>query len=124
MIKICIPLPPVSKKNSQRIVKAGTRHIPLPSKKYAEYEGLAGYYLPKIDPIDYPVTVKCLFFMPTHRRCDLTNMLEAIDDTLVKYQVLKDDNCNIIVSHDGSRVKYDKYSPRTEIYIERYKENE
>lgn len=58
--------------------------------------------------------------MPTHRRVDLTNLLEAIDDVLVHTRVLEDDNSNIIVSHDGSRVLYDKEKPRTEVYICRY----
>lgn len=55
--------------------------------------------------------------MPTKRRVDLTNLLEAIDDVLVKYGVLKDDNSEIITSHDGSRVLYDKNNPRTEVVI-------
>lgn len=55
--------------------------------------------------------------MPTKRRVDLTNLLEAIDDVLVKYGVLKDDNSEIITSHDGSRVLYDKDNPRTEVVI-------
>lgn len=119
MIKFTIPLTPVSKKNSQRIVKVGNRYIPLPSKAYADYEQQAGCFMPKISTVDYPVSVKCLFYMPTHRRCDLTNMLEAIDDCLVKHRIIEDDNCNIIVSHDGSRILYDKTNPRTEVHIER-----
>lgn len=59
--------------------------------------------------------------MPTHRRCDLTNMLEAIDDVMVAVGLLADDNYKIIESHDGSRVLYDKENPRTEVYIERSK---
>ena len=62
---------------------------------------------------------KCLSYMPTKRLCDLTNMLEAVDDVMVKAGLLKDDNYKIIVSHDGSRVLYDKANPRTEVYIER-----
>ena len=62
--------------------------------------------------------MKCLFYMPTHRRCDLTNMLEAIDDVMVAGGLLADDNYKIIESHDGSRVLYDKENPRTEVYIE------
>lgn len=119
MIKFTIPLPPVSKKNSQRIVRVGSRYIPLPSKAYADYEKAAGYFLPKILTIDYCVNVRCLFYMPTHRKCDLVNLLEAIDDVMVKYRLIEDDNFNIVVSHDGSRVMYDKDKPRTEVYIER-----
>jgi len=55
--------------------------------------------------------------MPTRRKCDLSNMLEALDDVLVKYGLLEDDNYTIVESHDGSRVLYDKENPRTEVYI-------
>lgn len=80
----------------------------------------SSWYCHSDKPISEPVTVKCLFYMPTHRRVDLTNLPEAIDDVLVHTRVLEDDNSNIIVSHDGSRVLYDKENPRTEVYISRY----
>ena len=73
-------------------------------------------------PIDFPVNVTCIFYMPTRRACDLTNLLEAIDDVMVKAGLLKDDNYNIIASHDGSRVLYDKANPRTEVIISKFKE--
>jgi len=120
MIKINIPLTPISKKNSQQILvnKATGRPFIMPSKKFKEYEKAAMYFMPKLDkPIDYRVNVICLFYMPTRRKCDLTNMLEAIDDIMVKAGVLADDNYSIIESHDGSRVFYDKDNPRTEVVI-------
>ena len=55
--------------------------------------------------------------MPTHHRVDQVNLLEATLDILVEYGVLADDNSNIVVSHDGSCVLYDKNNPRTEITI-------
>ena len=118
-VQITINLPPVTKKNSQRIVKRGKRYIPIPSKAFEKYEKDAGTWLEKVSGvrIDEPVEVQCRFYMPTHRRVDLTNLLEAIDDVLVHYEVLEDDNSKIIVSHDGSRVLYDKENPRTEILI-------
>ena len=120
MDKFIIKLPPVSKKNSQQILfnpKTGKRFI-APSKKYKEYEQNAGWFLPwRKEPIDYSINVKCLFYMPTKRKCDLTNLLEAVDDVLVKHGIIADDNYTIIESHDGSRVLYDKENPRTEIYI-------
>lgn len=122
MIKFTIPLAPVTKKNSQRIVRAGNKLIIRPSKAYEDYEQQVGWFIPKVSTIDYPVTVKCLFYMPTRRRVDLTNLLEAVDDALVKYRLLKDDNYAIISSHDGSRVLYDKGNPRTEVTITRYEE--
>lgn len=118
MTKLVINLPPVTKKNSQQIVMAKGRPMILPSKKYKEYEKDAAWFLYWEDePISYPVEVRCMYYMPTKRRVDLTNLLEATDDVLVKCGVLEDDNSNIIVSHDGSRVLYDKEHPRTEIYI-------
>jgi len=55
--------------------------------------------------------------MQTRRRVDLVNLLEATCDMLVKYKVIEDDNNKIVVSHDGSRVFYDKENPRVEITI-------
>lgn len=124
MIKFTIPLAPISKKNNQQIFfnrRTGKPFI-MPSKQYKEYEQNALWFIPKGRCIDYPVNVKCLFYMPTKRLCDLTNMLEAVDDVMVKAGLLKDDNYKIIVSHDGSRVLYDKTNPRTEVYIERIDE--
>ena len=118
-IKITIPIPPRTKKNSQRIVIVRNRPMILPSKLYKDYEKECGLYIPKIDTIKDRVEITCLYFMPTRRKVDLTNLLEATDDMLVHYKVIEDDNYNVIVSHDGSRVFYDKDNPRTEITIKK-----
>ena len=121
MIKFTIPLCPVTKKNSQRIlINPGTRKpFIAQSEKYKEYEKACGYFIKGRGlKIDEPVAVKCVYYMPTRRRVDLTNLLEATHDILVKYGVLADDNANIIYSVDGSRVLYDKENPRTEVTIE------
>ncbi len=120
IVKFTVPIAPVTKKNSQRIVVRGGRPIILPSEKYKEYEDAALWYIPKRgDPIDFPVNIKCLFYMPNNRLCDLTNHLESIDDVMVKAGLLKDDNYKILASHDGSRVLVDKNNPRTEVEITR-----
>lgn len=117
-VTFTIPLPPVTKKNSQRVVPCGRYHKILPSKAYERYEHDAGAFLPyKWTMWDKPCEVVCLFYLPTRRRVDLTNLLEAIDDVLVHYGVLKDDNTGVIVSHDGSRALYDKDRPRTVVTI-------
>lgn len=123
-IKFTIPLKPVTKKNSQRIIPVGKKddgtpvHRIVQSKQYLEYEEAAGWLIPyKGKNISSPCEVQCLFYMPSHHKVDLTNLLAAIDDILVKYKVLADDNCQIIVSHDGSRVLYDKEHPRTDVTI-------
>ena len=53
---------------------------------------------------------------------DLSNLQAAVNDILVKYGVLADDNRNVIYAQDGSRVFYSKENPRTEITIEPMKE--
>lgn len=69
------------------------------------------------EPINKPINLKCVYYMKTRRRVDLFNLLNATADILVHYGVLKDDDCNIVVSPDGSRVKYDKENPRVEVEI-------
>ncbi len=118
VITFTISLPPVTKKNSQRVYRRGNSLLLLPSQAYEDYERFARWYLKGTGKkLDVPCEVKCLFYMKTRRRVDLTNLLEAIDDVLVKYKVLADDNSSIIVSHDGSRVLYDPENPRTEVTI-------
>lgn len=117
-MKFTIPIEPRTKKNSQQIIIAGGRPMIIPSKHYKEFEEAALWYVEKIG-IDYPVNVKAHFYMKTKRRVDLTNLLEALDDVLVKGGMLVDDNYKIIASHDGSRVFFDKDNPRIEVEIER-----
>ena len=125
-----IPLPPVTKKNHAQVVHTGQK-CPvcrrgknvrlLPSKQYREYEEAALWCLQRKEPIDTPVNVQCLFYMPTKRKVDKSNLEEACHDLLVIAGVLADDNRDIIAATDGSRVLYDKENPRTEIYITDYK---
>lgn len=122
-IKYTIKLAPVSKKNSQQILnnpKTGRPFI-MPSKKYKEYEREAAWFLmprpPR--PIECELNIKCLFYMPTRRRTDLTNLLEAVDDLLVSAGIIADDHYGIVAAHDGSRCFVDKDNPRTEIVITR-----
>lgn len=119
MLNFTIPIAPISKKNSQRIMinsRTGKPFI-MPSAAYKDYEREAALHIPRSVQINKPVNIKCLFYLPTRRKCDLTNLLEAIDDVLVKVGLLSDDNYTVVAAHDGSRVYYDKDNPRTVIYI-------
>lgn len=108
----------MTKKNHQTIVRAKGRLMVIPSKQYKQYEKDCEPYMPTLDaPIDYPIELACKFYMPTHRRVDAVNLLQAVCDILVKYGVIADDNSNIIASFDGTRVLYDKDNPHTEITI-------
>lgn len=123
MKKFVIKEPPVTKKNSSRIITAGGRPRIIPSKKYIEYERACKQYLKPIG-IDYPVNIKCTFYMKTRRKVDITNLLSGIDDVLVTHGVITDDNRDIVGAHDGSRVLYSKENPRTEIEITKLQDYE
>lgn len=93
-IKYTIKIPPITKKNSQQIMtnrKTGRPFIML-SAKYKQYEREAAWFLKSRPPrpIDCPVNIKCLFYLPTWRRTDLTNLLEAVDDLLVSEGIIED----------------------------------
>lgn len=120
MLKYVIKGKPVTKKNSQRILrnKAGRPFI-APSANYTSYErGALLQIRPPAEPISTPVNVRALYFMPDRRKCDLVNLLEATCDILVKARVLSDDNSRVVASHDGSKVLYDKENPRVEICVQ------
>ena len=119
LINIVLPVIPRSKKNG--MIK--TKHGLIQSAAYRQYESDCLMLMPsglRNAKLHCPVTVTARFYMPTRRKVDLPNLLNAIDDVLVKSGVLADDNRDIIASHDGSRVLYDKERPRTEITIETY----
>jgi Holliday junction resolvase RusA-like endonuclease len=119
-VKFVIPLRPITKKNNMQVIKNRKtgRPMVIQSKQYLQYEKDCQWFMPNVnEPIDYPVNVKCLYYMPTRNIVDLVNLQNATLDILVKYGILKDDNYKIVVSMDGSRVLYDKESPRTEVEI-------
>lgn len=121
-----IPIAPVTKKNHSRIVMCGKYPKLLPSEAYKRYEKEAMPLL-KINfgacgTIDYPVNLKCVFYLDKRRKGDLAGYLQAVQDLLVEAGILADDNRNIVASVDGSAVLYDKENPRTEVTITR-KEN-
>ena len=120
-IRFTIDLPPRSKKNSMQIcVNPRTRRpFITPSAAYKAYRKAALMLIPADARlgIDSPVNVRALYYMPTRRRVDLTNLSEALCDVLVDAGVIADDNSGIIAAMDGSRVLYDKNHPRTEITI-------
>lgn len=129
-----IPLDPRTKKNSQMIAGSGQRcpycgkfkkQFIRQGKVHTEYIIKAyPYLMPKPpEPINEPVRVQYLFYMATRRKVDSLNLCAAADDLLVEAGILTDDNSNIIKSHDGTRVLYDKQNPRTEIYIHAYEED-
>lgn len=120
-IEFTIPVRPATKKNSGQIIQVRGRSILIPSKQYQQFEKDCLPYLYRVKDtagvINYPVNVQCTFFTETKRKIDLPNLLNAIDDAMVKSGLILDDNRDIIAGHDGSRVYHDKFNPRIEITI-------
>lgn len=120
-MKLTILGNPATKKNSQRIIRLKNgRPMIRPSERFEQYQKDADVFIPPgiRRRLGGPLNVKCVYFMKNRMRVDLVNLLEATCDILVHYGVVEDDNSNIIQSHDGSRVLYDKKNPRVEIEIE------
>lgn len=120
-MQIKIPLMCRSKKNSQNIIVNPRTRKPMiiQSKLYREFEQECGYYLLKYKKnISTPVNLKCTFYVKDKRKRDIVNLLNAIQDILVKYGVIADDNYNIVKSVDGSRIIYEKGREETIIEIE------
>lgn len=131
MLEITVGLAPVTKKNHPQIrykgrkcplCKKGSTPFVAQSESYQEYERM---FMLAIPPalrlhISTPVNVRAIYYMPTLRRVDITNLHSALHDVLVAAGVLQDDSslspC-IVAGTDGSRVLLDRQHPRTEITI-------
>lgn len=114
---------PATKKNSMQIFKnkkTGQAFL-TQSDRYKDYaKNCARQITSKYKlKVDYPINLKCVYYRKTKHRVDLTNLLAATCDILTDCGVIADDNCKIVVSHDGSRVDFDKENPRVEIEIEK-----
>ena len=120
-ISFTIEIPPKTKKNSMQILVNPKTKRPFiaQSSAYKAYRKAALMLIP-MDVrtcIDYPVNIKYTFFTQTKRRVDELNLSAAADDILVDAGVIADDNRDIVVSHDGTRVYHDKDRPRVEVEI-------
>lgn len=118
-LKLILYGAPRTKKNSQRIFKCGGFYKIKPSKAFEEYEKDCHMQITGKDKLRLTgaYNLKCVYYMQTKRRVDLVNLLEGTCDILVNANVIEDDNSKIIVSHDGSKVLYDKENPRVEIEL-------
>lgn len=119
-MKFIIPVNPRSKKNSQEIVfnrKTGHRMV-IQNKRYTEFERECKKHIPKIEtPINLPINLQCNFYVCDARKRDIANYIEAIQDILVKYNLLEDDNYKIVASLNGCSMEIDRENPRIEIEI-------
>ncbi len=128
MITFTLPIKPVTKKNSGQIITNPRTGRPflIPSTQYKHFEKECLPYLYRVKQqtgvVDYPVNIQCIFYMDARRKVDLSNLLNAVDDAMVKSGLILDDNRDIIAGHDGSRVYHDNINPRIELTITELKD--
>ena len=105
------------------LFRTGRKPAIIQSDLYMQFERECGYYLNKYrEHIEYPINLKCTFYVPDRRKRDLTNLENAIADILVLYGVIEDDDYNIVSGWDGSRIIYEKGREETIIEIQRINE--
>lgn len=123
--KIKIPFLCRSKKNSQELAWNPKTKKPMiiQSKLYRRFEKDCGLILNRYRGMHImtPINLKCTFYVPDRRKRDITNLTNAIQDILVKYDILQDDNYNIVAGLDGTRIIFEKGREETIIEIEEIK---
>lgn len=125
MLKFVLFGNPASKKNSMNVGfnKYTGRTFVTQSQRYKDYEKDCikqiqfNADLKRLEPINEPVNIQCIYYRENNRRCDLPNLINATLDILVKANILIDDNFKIVAGLDGSRILVNKDNPRTEIFI-------
>ncbi len=112
----------IAKKNSQRVVRMGSRYAIRASKAYEKYAKTAIQQASAHKwKGEYPVIVEMFFYRQTKRQFDLDNMQGSILDILVNAGVIEDDSMLYVIPaihKHGWQIEKD--NPRTEIIIREY----
>jgi len=108
-----------SKKNSLRRVQRGNRTFTMASEQYSEWEAehvaqLKEAQIPALIP---PYEIVYRIFAPDKRASDITNKLEGINDSLVKAEILTDDNWFQLKKVEAVFMGIDRKNPRIEVEI-------
>ena len=108
-----------SKKNSRINTRSGRS---FPSKRFSDWDKIAIPELRRqfagLKVTKYPIAITMVFYNEDNRRHDLDNQSSSILDSLVKAEVIDDDNQKMV---DCLTLQYggiDKVNPRAEIYID------
>ena len=113
-----------SSKNSKRIVRFGNRPALIPSKQYMssvkpiEQQLVLnrGKWLRMIDGLSKPLKIVFKIYRKTHRKFDYVNIIQGIQDLMVKCLWLTDDNADELIPF-FEEYEVDKNNPRVEIFI-------
>jgi Holliday junction resolvase RusA-like endonuclease len=110
-----------SKKNSKNIIKRWWRTFIVSSKEYIKWENEQIEYLwdNQTEILEWlpPYKIEYNFYLPDKRKTDLSNKVESINDMLVKFWCIEDDNCEILQELHIYFKWVDKENPRCEILL-------
>ena len=113
-----------SSKNSKRIVRFGNRPALIPSKQYmASVKPIEQQlvlnkckWLRMIDGLSKPIKIVFKIYRKTHRKFDYVNIIQGIQDLMVKCLWFPDDNADELIPV-FEEYEVDKNNPRVEIFI-------
>lgn len=113
-----------SSKNSKRIVKFGNKMALIASKQYmASVKPIEqqlvlnrGKWLRMAEGYEKPLKVVFKIYRKTHRKFDYVNIIQGLQDLIVKCGWLPDDNADEIIPV-FQPYDVDKNNPRVEIFI-------
>jgi Holliday junction resolvase RusA-like endonuclease len=114
-LEIILPGNVISKKNSKRICRGRL----LSSKAFLAYEKacLQELMFRRVKWLgSYPVEMHCQFFRKTKQKFDYSNMMESLQDILVKAKVIADDDYQHVIPCRPS-MAIDKDNPRAVIIL-------
>ena len=120
ILEFTVNLIPRTKKNNMQIVKNRSQSYVIQGKAYRQFEKDCLNVIPHQYRlhIQEPCIVYTKYYMPDKRRVDISNLLAASHDILVKAGVLEDDNYKIIPKIIAEYGGVDRENPRTEYRIE------
>ena len=113
-----------SSKNSKRIVKFGNKMALIASKQYmASVKPIEqqlvlnrGKWLRMAEGYEKPLKVVFKIYRKTHRKFDYVNIIQGLQDLMVKCGWIPDDNADEIIPV-FQPYDVDKNNPRVEIFI-------
>lgn len=106
-----------SKKNSRNLFIRNGKQVNIPNKKYLEWEQNAMQELSIYKgQADGKVMIDYMFYVVDRRRRDLSNMIQSVEDVLVKKGLIKDDAWEYVCIGSADAA-VDKDNPRVEFSI-------
>lgn len=93
--------------------KTTMKYIQNTMEQYMENKEVFSYLVNNLKP---PYNISFTFYRGSRRKFDYINPAQTVQDLMVRYQWIEDDNCDYIIPHFKPYV-YDKENPGVKIEI-------